>query len=134
MSSKLSFYLFFLACLMFVFLGVDRMPKNLYVPSRKAEVLRKRNVVYKTSQTTLILCVSYERPSLLPNVRQKFTLHKKVYVSDTVKRDLWSGPNYTIVHDSAYSDKHHFRTISGLATNVLGNRKLFSGLVPVYVG
>ena len=36
-----------------------------------------------------------------------------------------------IVHDSAYSDKHHFRTISGLAIKVIGNGKLYSGLVLV---
>ena len=35
------------------------------------------------------------------------------------------------MHDSAYSDKHHFRTISGLAIKVIGNGKLYSGLVLV---
>lgn len=126
MSSKLSSFVFFLACFIFAFFFT-------FGPEKLKCYGNEMRFTKLTSQTTRILCVSYERPSLLPNVRQKITLHKKVYVLDTVKRHLWSGPNYTIVHDSAYSDKHHFRTISGLAANVLGNRKLFSGLVPVYV-
>ena len=126
MSSKLLSFFSFQPSLFF--LGVARMPKNFSVPSRlKLKCYTNGNVVYKTSQTTRILCVSYERPAVLPNVRQKFLLHKKVYVSDTIQKDLQGGPNYTIVHDSAYSDKHHFRTISGLAIKVIGNGNYTQG-------
>ena len=128
MSSKLLSFFSFQPALFF--LGVARMPKNFSVPSRqKLKCYTNGNVVYKTSHTTRIPSVFHMKDPPYYQTYDKNLCYIRRYMFQIQYKRTCRVDQIIryIVHDSAYSDKHHFRTISGLAIKVIGNGNYTQG-------